>query len=73
MDNQQIFNAVVTLSGFLGGWILNNITRQITRLDDKINQIPLTFVTKDDYREDIAEIKAILQEIRQEMRLKVDK
>lgn len=73
MENQQIFNIVITLAGFAGGWILNSITRQLQRLEDKIGDVPLLYVTKDDYREDVAEIKALLQEIRRDMQQKADK
>ena len=73
MDNQQIFNAVVSIAGFLAVFVFNNMTRQIQRLEDKINEIPKEYVAKDDYRSDIAEIKAILKQIFDKLDNKADK
>ena len=36
MDLQMWFNVLVGVSGFLGGWILNNISRSIERLDEDV-------------------------------------
>jgi low affinity Fe/Cu permease len=73
MDNQQLFNIVVSVAGFLAIFLLNNTTRTIQRLEDKINEIPLTYVAKDDYRSDITEIKAILKQIFDKLDNKQDK
>ena len=73
MDNQQIFNAVVSIAGFLAVFVFNNMTRQIQRLEDKINEIPKEYVAKDDYRSDIAEIKDILKQIFDKLDDKVSK
>jgi cell fate (sporulation/competence/biofilm development) regulator YmcA (YheA/YmcA/DUF963 family) len=63
MDNQQIFNIVVSIAGFLAVYVFNNTTKQIQRLEDKINELPKEYVAKDDYRSDITEIKDILKQI----------
>lgn len=63
MEMQQIFNAVVALAAFLGGWILNNITRAIERLDSDVRTIPRDYVAKEDYRRDIDELKDICRRI----------
>jgi cell fate (sporulation/competence/biofilm development) regulator YmcA (YheA/YmcA/DUF963 family) len=73
MDNQQIFNAVVSIAGFLAVFVFNNMTRQIQRLEDKINEIPKEYVAKDDYRSDIAEVKDILKQIFNKLDSKADK
>jgi cell fate (sporulation/competence/biofilm development) regulator YmcA (YheA/YmcA/DUF963 family) len=73
MDNQQIFNAVVSIAGFLAVFVFNNMTRQIQRLEDKINELPKEYVSKDDYRSDIAEIKDILKQIFNKLDNKADK
>ncbi len=57
MDNQQIFNAVVSIAGFLAVFVFNSATKQIQRLEDKINELPKEYVAKDDYRVDISEVK----------------
>ena len=73
MDNQQIFNAVVSIAGFLAVYVFNNTTRQIQKLEDKINELPKEYVAKDDYRNDIAEVKDILKQIFNKLDAKADK
>jgi hypothetical protein len=73
MDNQQLFNVVVSIAGFLAVYVLNNLTRTIQKLEDKINDLPHSYVTKDDYRSDISEIKSILKQIFDKLDGKADK
>ena len=73
MDNQQIFNIVVSIAGFLAVYVFNNTTRQIQKLEDKINELPKEYVAKDDYRSDIFEIKDILKQIFNKLDDKVSK
>lgn len=73
MDNQQLFNLVVSVAGFLAIYVINNLTRTIQRLEDKVNELPHTYVAKDDYRSDISEIKAILKQIFDKLDGKADK
>jgi len=73
MEMQQIFNAVVALAAFLGGWILNNITRAIERLDSDVRAMPHDYVGKEDYRRDIDEIKDICKQIFNKLDNKADK
>lgn len=73
MEMQHIFNSVVALAAFLGGWILNNITRTIERLDADARDIPRDYVAKEDYRRDIDEIKEICKQIFNKLDNKADK
>lgn len=73
MDNQQLFNLVVSVAGFLAVYVINNLTRTIQKLEDKVNDMPHNYVTKDDYRSDIADIKAILKQIFDKLDNKQDK
>jgi hypothetical protein len=73
MDNQQIFNIVVSIAGFLAVYIFNSTTKQIERLEDKLNELPKEYVAKDDYRSDITEIKSILKQIFDKLDNKADK
>lgn len=73
MENQQLFNIVVSVAGFLAVFVFNWITRKIQRLEDKLTELPLTYVQKDDYRSDIAEIKNILKQIFDKLDGKADK
>lgn len=73
MDNQQIFNLIVSIAGFLAIYVFNNMTRQIQKLEDKVNDLPHTYVAKDDYRSDISEVKSILKQIFDKLDAKADK
>ena len=73
MDSQTLFNIAVALAGAFGGWILNNISRAIERLDHDVRQLPLTYVTRADYRLDIDEIKQMLIRIHDRLDNKADK
>jgi hypothetical protein len=58
MDYQILFNIALTAAGFLGGWVLNNMTKAIDRLDNDVRNLPKTYVTKEDWREDMRTLKA---------------
>ena len=73
MDNQQLFNIVVSVGGFLAVYVFNSITTKIQKLEDKVNSLPHDYVVKDDYRADIAEVKAILKQIFDKLDGKADK
>jgi len=73
MDNQQLFNLVVSVAGFLAIYVFNSMTAKIQKLEDKINDLPHNYVIKDDYRADIAEVKAILKQIFDKLDNKQDK
>jgi hypothetical protein len=61
------------LSAFFGGWVLNNITKAIERLDTDVRAMPMTYVSKDDYHRDISEIKEMLGKIFDKLDTKQDK
>lgn len=73
MDNQQLFNIVVSVGGFLAVYVFNSVTTKLQKLEDKINEMPHNYVIKDDYRNDIAEIKSILKQIFEKLDSKQDK
>jgi len=73
MENQQLFNIVVTIAGFLAGWVLNNITRNLTKVEDKIAEFPMLYVNREDYRHDISELKDICKQIFAKLDGKADK
>jgi len=73
MDTQQVFDIIIGLSAFMGGWILNNITKAIERLDSDVRDMPKNYVTKEDYHRDIDEIKDICKQIFNKLDDKADK
>jgi hypothetical protein len=73
MDNQQLFNLVISVAGFLAVYVINNLTRQIQRMEDELKTLPHDYVQKDDYRSDMREIKEMLKQIFDKLDSKQDK
>ena len=73
MDNQQLFNIVVSIGGFLAAYVLNMVTQRIQKLEDKIEDMHELYVKKNDYKDDIREIKDILRQIFEKLDSKADK
>ena len=73
MDYQVLFNLSVAVAAFFGGFLLERISRAVERLDGDVRAMPLNYVTKDDYRSDIKEIKDILSKIFDRLENKADK
>jgi len=45
----------------------------VDKLEDKINDVPLYYVSKDDYHNDVADIKLMLNKIWDKLDSKADK
>ena len=73
MDSQVLFNIAVAIAGFFGGWVLNNIHRSIDRLDTDVRAMPHTYVSREDYRDDMREVKEMLSKIFEKLDNKQDK
>jgi hypothetical protein len=73
MDNQSLINLAFGIAGAFGGWILNSLSRSIIRIEDRISEMPLQYVSRDDYRSDISEIKGMLGKIFDKLDNKMDK
>lgn len=73
MDYQVLFNGAVIVASFFGGWTLNTITKSIERLDNDVRALPANYVARVDYREDIRELKEIMNKVFDRLENKVDK
>jgi hypothetical protein len=73
MDTQMLFNIAIGLASFFGGWVLNNITKAVDRLDADVRNMPHQYISKDEYHRDIAEVKNMLGKIFDKLDAKVDK
>tara|TARA_B110000495_G_C22497075_1_gene305470 strand:+ start:325 stop:558 length:234 start_codon:yes stop_codon:yes gene_type:complete len=77
MEFQSLFNAGFGLLSVFIGWYLRVVWSAITSLQSDVKEIeryvPTTFVRRDDYQLDIAEIKAMLIRIVDKLDNKVDK
>ena len=75
-----MFNIIVGVAGLFGGWILNNISRSIDKLDEDVREMPHTYITQDAYnrdqaryQRDIDDIKNMLGKIFDRLEDKADK
>lgn len=73
METQWLINLGFGAAGAFGMWILNRLSTSVEKIEDNIKDMPIRYVTKDDYRQDITEIKTMLGDIYKELRTKVDK
>jgi len=73
MEYQVIFNVGIALVGFIGGWMVNRVFVLLDRIDAEMREIPMQYVSKDDYREDIREVKEMLGAIFKRLDNKADK
>ena len=73
MDYQVLFNGAVALATFFGGWVLNNITKAIERLDSDVRAMPHEYVVKNDYKDDLREVKDLCRQIFEKLDGKADK
>ena len=73
MDYQILFNVAMLVAGFFGGWTLTRIYSAIDRLDQDVRDMPHTYVSKEDYRDDIRDIKEMLGAIFKKLDGKADK
>ena len=63
MSEQMLFNIVVGVAAFFGGWTLKSISRSLERLDKDVRDMPHIYVSKADYKDDINHIKVTLDRI----------
>ena len=73
MEYQVLFNLAVGLAAFFGGWTLNSITKAIERLDADVRAMPHDYVAKDDYKDDLREVKDLCKQIFEKLDGKADK
>jgi len=60
-------------AGFFGGWILNRIYVALDRLDSDVRNMPSQYVSREDYRSDIKDIRDMLGKIFDKLDNKADK
>jgi hypothetical protein len=78
MDVQVSFvNTIAIIIAGLFGWVGRTLWTATAELKDDIAKLkedmPKTYVLKDDYRDDIREIKEMLKGIQQDLKNKEDK
>lgn len=77
MDWQTAFNVAISGVMLLSGWFLRIVWDSIRRLQDDMNtlerHVSETYVRRDDYRDDMAEMKLMLRQIISKLDDKQDK
>lgn len=73
MEPQFLINILFAAAGAAFGWILNSLSRSIVRIEDRISEMPMIYVNRDDYRADITEIKNMLGKIFDRLDQKADR
>ena len=73
METQLIFNVILGVAAFFGAWILNSISSKLDRLDEDVRKLPAIYVSKDENRHDLDEIKELLKRIFEKLDQKADK
>lgn len=77
MDNQHLINALIGGGFAILGWFARELWGAVKELRADLaalrEDLPKEYVAKDDYREDIKEIKAFLEKIFEKLDAKVDK
>jgi hypothetical protein len=77
MMSQDTINLITACSGAIVGWVLKVIWDAVRTLQEDMKEIErdlhTSYVSKDDYRNDIAEIKDILKQIFDKLDKKADK
>ena len=77
MENQHLINALIGGGFAIIGWFARELWGAVKELRADLaalrEDLPKEYVAKDDYREDIREIKAMLEKIFEKLDAKVDK
>ena len=72
-----MINAGIGIVGTVFGWVLRTIWNAVTTLQADLKEIErelhTSYVSKDDYRQDIIEVKDILKQIFDKLDKKADK
>jgi hypothetical protein len=77
MENQHLINMSLGIGMTVVGWFARELWGAVKELKADLatlrEDLPKEYVAKDDYREDIREIKAMLAKIFEKLDAKVDK
>ena len=77
MEALEIINAIISIVLILFGWLLRVGYDSIKRLQNDMAELERhaseTYVRRDDYRDDMAEVKTMLRQIFETINNKVDR
>ena len=77
MDSQSLINTSLSLACVVIGWLARELWTSVKLLQSDLTslsvELPKTYVTRDDYRSDLKEIKGMLEKIFDRLEGKADK
>ena len=77
MDNQSILNLLFSSTGLVLGWFLRELWAAVKELKADLaklrEELPTYYVAKDDYRQDVRELKEMLNKLFDKLDAKADK
>ena len=77
MDNQSILNLLFSSTGLVLGWFLRELWAAVKELKADLaklrEELPTYYVAKDDYRQDVRELKEMLSKLFDKLDAKADK
>jgi hypothetical protein len=77
MENQQVINVFLGFGMTVMGWFARELWAAVKELKADLaklrEDLPKDYVARDDYREDIREVKALLAKIFEKLEHKADK
>jgi hypothetical protein len=72
-STQIIFDIIIAIAGFFGVFVLNQVMQKLSKHEERLSDLPNTFVRRDDYRQDMTEVKSMLHQIYDKLDGKADK
>jgi hypothetical protein len=77
MEYQSLINSIVGIAFTVAGWFAREMWSAVKELKSDLSklreELPKTYVTRDDYRDDLREIKELLAKIFDKLDGKADK
>jgi cobalamin biosynthesis Co2+ chelatase CbiK len=77
MDSQTLLNLILSSSSLVLGWFLREMWSAVKELKSDLaklrEELPKVYVSKDDYRQDVRELKDMLNKLLDRLDHKADK
>ncbi len=77
MESQDLFNVILGIAMLMAGWIMRTVWSAVRDMQRDMKELerglPDTYLRRDDYKDDMADIKRLLEGISNKLDAKVDK
>jgi len=71
--DQQTINIIIGTCLTVAGWFARELWAAVQELKTDLSKLPLTYVTRQDYKDDMREVKEMLNKIFDRLENKADK